>query len=99
MNDHSENENEVKVPAGWVREQLVAGMDTVGSFGSADEYVGMGGGFKCDQCQHFIPIESVDDSTCPSCGTSGMVGTVIMGTQVVTAMHPEDWFDENGQHT
>lgn len=83
-----------EIPDGWVREELVAGMDTVGSLGFADEYVGLGGGFKCERCQHFVPIESIDDDSCPSCGTSGMIGTIIMGTQHVTALYPEGWFDE-----
>lgn len=85
---------EQDVPEGWVREELVAGMDTVGTFGFEDEYVGMGGGYKCGPCQHFIPLESVDDNACPACGTGGMIGTVIMGTQEVTALYPEGWFDD-----
>jgi hypothetical protein len=81
----------------WVREEIIAGMDTVGSFGLAADYVGMGGGYKCRHCEHFIPIKSLDDDTCPRCGNSGMIGTVIMGRQEVTAMYPEGWFDEDNE--
>lgn len=84
----------IDVPEGWVREDLVAGMDTIGDLGIASEYVGMGGGFKCEPCDHFIPIESVDEAECPVCGTRGLIGTIIMGRQDVTALYPEGWFDE-----
>lgn len=91
MTDSAEDDTDV--PDGWVREELVAGMGTVGSFGLTDGYVGMGSGFKCEPCQHFIPIDALDDDTCPCCGTSGMIGTVVMGRQEVTALYPEGWFD------
>lgn len=78
----------IEVPSGWVREELIAGMKTVGR----DGYKGVGGGYKCDRCEHFIPIEALDDDVCPSCGRAGMIGTVIMGTQEVTSLHPEGWF-------
>lgn len=93
-NSESNSGTEQDIPDGWVREELIAGMDTVGSFGIPDEYVGMGGGYKCDPCGHFIPLESLDEATCPLCGTSGLIGTVIMGTQRVTALYPEGWFDD-----
>ncbi|WP_256394150.1 hypothetical protein [Natronoarchaeum rubrum] len=93
MSDGAEQE----VPDGWVREELVAGMDTVGTLGYADEYVGMGGGYKCRHCSHYIPIESLDDDTCPLCETGGMIGTIIMGMQEVTALYPEGWFDDADQ--
>jgi len=82
------------IPEGWVRNELIAGMDTVGTLGFADDFAGMGGGYKCRHCDHYIPIESLDDDTCPLCGNSGMVGTVIMGKQKITAMYPEGWFGE-----
>lgn len=84
----------VQPPDGWVREELIAGMDTVGTFGVPEEYVGMGGGYKCGSCDHFVPIEAIDDAVCPACDTGGMIGTVIMGTQEVVSLHPDGWFDD-----
>ncbi len=86
---------EREIPDGWEREELIAGMDTVGSFSISDVYIGMGGGYKCNQCQHFVPLESVDDDACPLCDRCGMIATVIMGTQRVTALYPEGWFDDD----
>lgn len=93
MTSDSEDTEDLHVPDGWVREELIAGMDTVGSLGLAEQYAGMGGGYKCETCDHYIPLESIEGDACPSCDTSGMIGTVIMGTQTVTAMYPEGWFD------
>lgn len=83
-----------QTPDGWVREEIVAGMDTVGSLGFADDYLGMGSGYNCRECNHYLPIEALDDDTCPRCGTSGMIGTVIMGRKEVMVMYPEGWFDD-----
>lgn len=80
---------------GWVREEIVAGMGTVGMSDQLDTYLGMGGGYKCRHCDHFIPIEALDDDTCPRCENSGMIGTVIQGRQEVTAMYPKGWFDDD----
>lgn len=86
-------DTEHEVPDGWVREDVVAGMDTIG-YSAFDDDLGMSGGFKCGSCNHFIPLKAVEKPTCPSCGRGGMIGTVIMGRQEVTAMYPEGWFDE-----
>lgn len=89
----SDRQGSATVRDGWVREEIVAGMDTVGYMDQFDEYPGMGSGYKCRHCEHFIPIESLDTDTCPRCENSGMIGTVIMGRQEVTAMYPEGWYD------
>ena len=85
---------QVTVPEGWVRQEVIAGMKTVGLSDTFDQYLGMGSGYKCESCAHYIPIESLEDDTCPSCDGSGMIGTVIMGRQEITALYPEGWFDE-----
>jgi len=85
-------ESETSGGATWQREEIIAGMDTIGPL-APDDYLGMGGGYKCEDCDHFVPLESVDDATCPRCGRGGMIGTVIMGRQEVTAYYPEGWFD------
>lgn len=95
MTNDSSVGGDAQVPDGWVREEIVAGMATVGAGDLYDHYPGMGGGYKCDACDHFVPIEALDDDTCPCCGTSGMIGTVIMGSQEVTALYPGGWFDES----
>ncbi|UIO98931.1 hypothetical protein Hbl1158_10330 [Halobaculum sp. CBA1158] len=83
------------VPDGWIRRDLIGGMDTVGSLGLAEKYEGIGGGYCCRPCDHYVPIDAVDEPVCPMCGYSSMIGTVIMGTQEVTALHPEGWsFDD-----
>lgn len=82
-------EQSVDVPDGWVREELISGMNTIGR----DEYPGASGGFKCDRCSHFVPIESVEDAVCPACGRGGLIGTIIAGAQVQTFLYPEGWFE------
>lgn len=69
-------------------------MDTVGTLGRAEEYLGLGGGFKCETCSHFLPIEAVENAVCPVCGSGGLIGTVIMGAQWVTVLYPKGWFDD-----
>ncbi len=84
---------EQNIPTGWVREEIVAGMDTVGDWGLADQYPGLGSGMKCRHCEHFVPIDAVEGEHCPTCD-NWMTGTVIMGMQDVTALYPEGWFDD-----
>jgi len=93
MSGESESQT-VRVPDGWVREEIIGGMDTVGTLGMADEYLGMGGGYNCDTCEHYIPTEALEDATCPSCERSGMIGTIVQGRQEITALYPEGWFDD-----
>lgn len=83
-------EQEQTVPDGWVREERLAGMDTIGR----DGYDDIGGGFKCDNCAHYVPLESIEGDTCPQCGRGGMIGTVVMGIQEVTILSPEGWFSD-----
>ena len=84
----SEDGIEHSIPDGWVREDRLDGMNLVHEDGH------FGGVYKCDRCDHFIPIETVDEAVCPSCGTGGLIGTVIMGTQEVTFLYPADFFDD-----
>lgn len=88
-----------ETPDGWTREDIVAGMDTVGIGDHFDEFLGLGSGYRCRRCEHFIPIDALDDDddTCPRCEHSGMIGTVIMGRQDVTVMYPDGWFDEEDE--
>lgn len=93
MTDNDSGGSVREIPDGWVRKEVVAGMDTVGLSGFDDD-LGMGGGFDCPECGHYIPIDALDDDTCPMCGHRGMIGTVIMGRQEITAFYPEGWFDD-----
>lgn len=86
-----------ETPDGWTREEIVAGMDTVGISDHFDEFLGLGSAYKCRRCEHYIPIDALDDDTCPRCEHSGMIGTVIMGRQDVTAMYPDGWFDDEDE--
>lgn len=90
MSDPELNDLDHDVPDGWVREEKIVGMNVVGR----DGYQDIGGGYKCETCDHYIPIESIDDSCCPMCGTCGMLGTVIMGSQEHHILSPKGWFDE-----
>lgn len=81
---------EHKIPDGWRRETVLAGMDTVGYEDGAD----ISGGYKCESCSHFIPINAIDEATCPGCGSSGLIGTIVAGRQEFTVLFPEDHFDE-----
>ena len=85
------NDLEHDVPDGWVRQVRTAGMDTVSNFNDHNE---CSGGYKCDSCEHYVPIKSIDDDACPMCERRGMIGTVVMGLQQVTVLSPEGWFDE-----
>lgn len=86
-----------ETPEGWVREEIVAGMGTVGICDHFEDFVGMGSGLKCRHCEHFVPIDAVGDRRCPSCDRA-TTGTVIMGRQDVTVMHPEGWFDATAEN-
>jgi len=92
MVDNTTSTNRNELPDGWEKRELVAGMETVGSF--TDDYAGMGGGYKCERCNHYIPIKAIDDDTCPACGRNGLIGTIIKGRQEITAAYPSGWFDE-----
>lgn len=78
------------VPDGWLREDVIGGMDTVGFRDGAD----IGGGFKCDPCGHFIPIDALDDDVCPMCGRGGMIGTIVAGVQEFTLLYPANFYDK-----
>jgi hypothetical protein len=67
------------IPDGWTRETRIGGMAV-----PDDDYKG---GYKCESCDHYIPTDH-SDGTCPMCGTSGLIGTVIMGRQEVTYLVP-----------
>lgn len=99
MPEESTPRDQHETPDGWTREEIVAGMDTVGISDHFDEFLGLGSGYRCRRCEHFIPINALDDDddTCPRCEHSGMNGTVIMGRQDVTAMYPDGWFDDEDE--
>ena len=91
MSEESTSDNDGSQPPAaddeWVREEIVAGMSTGR----------MESGYHCDHCEHYVPIEAVDRNRCPRCETVGMIGTVIMDRQTVTALYPTGWF--NGTNT
>lgn len=78
------------VPEGWVREDRKGGIGGL----RFDAFDGPASGWKCDNCDHYIPLDAIDGDTCPQCGRSGMIGTVVMGLQTITVLSPEGWFDE-----
>jgi hypothetical protein len=73
------------VPDGWEREEMVAGMGTVTSLWDGPQ---IGGGLKCDRCDHFIPIDELAEPVCPMCDSRGLIGTIIQGRQEVTMLFP-----------